>query len=338
MNCTTLGIDVAKNVFQLHGVDERGQVTVQKRVSRGKLRETVAQLPPCLIGMEACGSAQYWAREFQQFGHTVKLISPQFVKPYVRGNKNDSRDAEAICEAVSRPQMRFVPLKTVESQDIQALHRVRSRLIQQRTAVVNQVRGLLAERGIIIAQGITKVRKQLPLIIEDGDNVLTSLAREVMRELYEQLVLLDERLCRADNLVKRVFAANESCQKLAKVEGIGPVVATALVAAVGKATVFASGRHLAAWLGLVPRQHSSGGKNRLLGISKRGDCYVRSLLIHGARAVVYRAPGKSDARSQWVTRVSHRRGKNIAAVALANKNARIAWALLTKEEGYRTAA
>jgi transposase len=338
MNCTTLGIDVAKNVFQLHGVDERGQVTVQKRVSRGKLRETVAQLPPCLIGMEACGSAQYWAREFQKCGHTVKLISPQFVKPYVKGNKNDSRDAEAICEAVSRPHMRFVPLKTVESQDIQALHRVRSRLIQQRTAVVNQVRGLLAERGIIIAQGITKVRKQLPMIVEDVDNVLTSLAREVIRELYDQLVMLDERIRRTDHLIKRVFAENDSCQKLAKVEGIGPVVATALVAAVGNATVFASGRHLAAWLGLVPRQHSSGGKERLLGISKRGDCYVRSLLIHGARAIVYRATGKRDTLSQWITRVSHRRGKNIAAVALANKNARIAWALLTKDEGYRAAA
>jgi transposase len=265
-------------------------------------------------------------------------MSPQFVKPYVKGNKNDSRDAEAICEAVSRPQMRFVPLKTVESQDIQALHRVRSRLIQQRTAVVNQVRGLLAERGIIIAQGISRVRKQLPVIVEDGDNALTPLAREVMRELYDQLVMLDERIRRADHLLKRVFAENESCQKLAKIEGIGPVGATALVAAVGKATVFANGRHLAAWLGLVPRQHSSGGKERLLGISKRGDGYVRSLLIHGARASVYRATGKIDTRSQWITRLSQRRGKNIAAVALANKNARIAWALLTKDEGYRVAA
>jgi transposase len=278
MNCTTLGVDVAKNVFQLHGVDERGQVAMQKRVSRSKLLATVAQLPPGVIGMEACGSAQYWARELQQFGHTVKLISPQFVKPYVKGNKNDSRDAEAICEAVSRPHMRFVALKTVESQDIQALHRVRSRLIQERTAVVNQVRGLLAERGILIAQGIAKVRKQLPAIVEDVENRLTPLGREVMRDLYEHLVTLDQRSTRYDDHLQRLFPTHPQCQKLGKVEGIGPVVATALVAAVGDARVFANGRHVAAWLGLVPRQHSSGGKDRLLGISKRGDGYVRSLL------------------------------------------------------------
>src|SRR5215470_6016614 len=179
MNVTTLGIDLAKSIFQLHGVDERGKVTVQKRVTRSKLRETVAQLPPCLIGMEACGGAQYWAREFQQLGHTVKLISPQFVKPYVRGNKNDSRDAEALCEAVSRPHKRFVPLKTVESQDIQAIHRMRSRLIKERTALVNQIRGLLAERGIVITQGISRLRKQLPTIVEELNNALTPLGREV---------------------------------------------------------------------------------------------------------------------------------------------------------------
>src|ERR1043166_5280433 len=284
MNCTTLGIDLAKNLFQLHGVDARGHVVVQKRVSRKKLRETVAQLPACLIGMEACSSSQYWAREFQQLGHTVKLISPQFVKPYVKGNKNDSRDAEAICEAVSRPHMRFVPLKTVESQDIQATHRMRSRLMKDRTALGNQVRGLLAERGIVIAQGITRLRQQLPTIVEDLANELTPLSREVMRELYDQLVALDERIAHADRLMQHVFTENAQCQKLAHVEGIGPVIATALVAAVGTATEFANGRHLAAWLGLVPRQCSSGGKERLLGISKRGDGYLRTLLIHGARA------------------------------------------------------
>jgi transposase len=288
--------------------------------------------------MEACGGAQYWAREFQRYGHTVKLISPQFVKPYVKGNKNDSRDAEAICEAVSRPHMRFVPLKTVESQDIQAIHRVRSRLIKERTALVNQVRGLLAERGIVIAQGITKLRKQLPVIVEDGAHELTPLSREVMRELYEELAALDERITRADHLIKRVFADNESCQKLAQVEGIGPVVATALVAAVGNAKEFTNGRHLAAWLGLVPRQHSTGGKERLLGISKRGDRYLRALLIHGARATVHRARRKTDARSRWIVSLEQRRGKNIATVAIANKNARIAWALLTSDAQYRKAA
>ena len=338
MKVTTLGIDLAKSSFQLHGVNEHGKVALQKRVTRAKLRETVAQLPPCLIGMEACGSAQYWAREWQQLGHTVKLISPQFVKPYVKGNKNDSRDAEAICEAVSRPSMRFVPLKTVESQDIQALHRMRSRLIKERTALVNQVRGLLAERGIVITQGIPRLRKQLPVIVEDGKNELTPLSREVMRELSAELVVLDERIARADALVRRVFTQSAACQKLAQVEGIGPVVATALVAAVGNAKEFTNGRHLAAWLGLVPRQHSTGGKERLLGISKRGDRYLRTLLIHGARATVHRARRKTDARSRWIMSVEQRRGKNIATVAIANKNARIAWALLTSDAAYRKAA
>jgi transposase len=338
MNVTTLGVDLAKSIFQLHGVDERGKVALQKRVTRSKLRETVAQLPPCLIGLEACGSAQYWAREFQRLGHTVKLISPQFVRPYVKGNKNDSRDAEAICEAVARPHMRFVPLKTVESQDIQAIHRLRSRLIKERTALGNQIRGLLAERGIVMPQGMSRLRQQLPLIVEDGNNELTPLSREVMRELYEELVALDERVARADRLVQRVFAAHAPCQKLAQVEGIGPVVATALVAAVGNAAEFANGRHLAAWLGLVPRQCSSGGKERLLGISKRGDRYLRTLLIHGARATVHRARRKTDARSRWSMSLAQRRGKNIATVAIANKNARIAWALLSSDAEYRKAA
>ena len=338
MNCTTLGIDLAKQVFQLHGVDARGHVVVQKRVSRSKLRETVAQLPPCLIGMEACSSAQYWAREFEKLGHTVKLISPQFVKPYVKGNKNDSRDAEAICEAVARPHMRFVPLKTVESQDSQAIHRMRSRLIKERTALVNQIRGVLAERGIVIAQGLSRLRKQLPTIVEDLSNELTPLGREVRRELYDHLVALDERVSRAEGLVQRVFTQSVACQKLAQVEGIGPVVATAVVAAVGNAREFPNGRHLAAWLGLVPRQHSTGGKERLLGISKRGDRYLRTLLIHGARATVHRARRKTDARSRWIQNLEQRRGKNIATVAIANKNARIAWAPLTSDAEYRKAA
>ena len=288
--------------------------------------------------MEACGSAQYWARELQQLGHTVKLISPQFVKPYVKGNKNDSRDAEAICEAVARPNLRFVPLKTVESQDLQALHRMRSRLIKERTALVNQIRGLLAERGIVRAQGITRLRKQLPVIIEDETNVLPPMSREGRREVSAEFVALDERVARADALVQRVFTQSAACQKLAQVDGIGPVVATALVAAVGNAKAFANGRHLAAWLGLVPRQHSTGGKECLLGMSKRGDRYLRTLLIHGARATVPHARRKTDARSRWIQRVEQRRGKNIAAVAIANENARMAWALLTSDTEYRKAA
>ncbi len=239
---------------------------------------------------------------------------------------------------MSRPHLRFVPLKTVESQDIQAIHRMRSRLIKERTALVNQIRGLLAERGIVSAQGITRLRQQLPAIVEDVENELTPLSREVMRELYAQLVALDERIDRADHLVQRVFAASASCQKLAQVEGIGPVVATALVAAVGNTKEFTNGRHLAAWLGLVPRQCSSGGKERLLGISKRGDRYLRTRLMHGARATVHRARGKTDARSRWIMSLEQRRGKNGATVAIANKNARIAWALLTGDAEYRKAA
>jgi transposase len=260
------------------------------------------------------------------------------VKPYGKGNKSDSRDAEAIGEAVSRPHMRFVPRKTVESRDIQAIHRMRRRLIKERTALVNQIRGLLAERGIVIAQGITRLRKQLPMIVEDEANELTPMSREVRRELYMELVALDERVTRADALVQRVFTQSTACQKLAQGEGIGPVVATALVAAVGTANEFANGRHLAAWLGLVPRQHSTGGKERLLGIGKRGDRYLRTLLIHGARATVHHARRKTDARSRWILSLEKRRGKNIVTVAIANKNARIAWALLTSDAEYRKAA
>jgi transposase len=234
--------------------------------------------------------------------------------------------------------MRFVPLKTVESQDIQAIPRMRSRLIKERTALVNQIRGLLAERGIVSAQGITRLRKQLPVIVEDLENELTPLSREVMREWYDQLGALDERVIRADALVQRVFTESAVCQKLAQVEGIGPVGATALVAAVGDAQEFVNGRHMAAWLGLVPRQCSSGGKERLLGMSKRGDRYWRTLLIHGARATVHHARRKTDARSRWIMSLEHRRGKNIATVAIANTNARIAWALLTRDAAYRNAA
>jgi len=338
MKVTTLGSDVAKSIFQLQGVDEHGKGVVQKRVPRSKLLETIAQLPACGIGMDACASAQYWARELQKRGQTVKLISPQFVKPYVKGNKNDSRDAEAIGEAVSRPHMRFVPLKTGESHESQAIHRRRSRLIKDRTALVNQVRGLLAERGIVIAQGITRLRQQLPTIVEDRAKELTPLSREVRRELYDQLVGLAERIARADRMVQRVFTENAQGQKLAPVEGIGPGIATALVAAVGNATEFANGRHLAAWVGSVPRQCSSGVKERLLGSSKRGDRYLRTVLIHGARATVPRARRKTDARSRWLMSVEQRRGKNIAAGAIATKKARIAWALLTSEAEYRKAA
>ena len=256
----------------------------------------------------------------------------------MKSNKNDSRDAEAICEAMTRPNMRFVPVKTVAQQDIQALHRVRSRLVGQRTALVNQIRGLLAEYGLILPQQISHVRRGLPALLENTENGLTALARELGRELYAELGQLDERIERLEGLLQRVFRQQADCQRLAQVEGIGLLTATALVAAVGDPTLFRNGREFAAWLGLVPRQHSSGGKTVLLGISKRGDRYLRTLLIHGARAVVCRAATKSDARSQWVAAVKRRRGMLKACVALANKNARIAWALMAHAEPYRKAA
>lgn len=335
MQITTLGIDVAKHVFQLHGVDKRGHVVLTKRLSRAKVLPFVAQLPTCLIGMEATGGAHYWAREFTKLGHTVKLMSPQFVRPYVQRQKNDANDAAGICEAVSRPQMRFVPIKSVEQQDIQALHRIRERQIKTRTALVNQVRGLLAEYGIVIPQGVAKVRQALPALLEDAENSLTWSAREWLGALATELRSLDHWLEETEDKIQRVFAHHEACQRLAQMEGIGPLTATALVAAVGDATTFKNGRQLAAWLGLVPRQHSSGGKPTLLGISKGGQTYLRKLLIHGARAVIQRVDRKQDARSHWLQGVKARRGTNRACVAHANKTARIAWVLLARGEQYR---
>jgi transposase len=335
---TVLGIDLAKHSFQLHGVDEAGQRVVRKQLSRHKVSAYVAQLPPCLIGMEACGGAHHWVRVFTAFGHTVRLMAPQFVKPYVKSNKNDAVDAEAICEAVQRPTMRFVPEKSIEQQDIQSLHRIRSQLIARRTAQSNQVRGLLLEYGIIIPQGIRYVRQQLPLILEAADNGLSDLFRELLHELYEELVHLDERIHRVEEKLRRLSAQHEDCQRLLSIPGIGLLSATALVAAIGDVSAFASGRELAAWLGLVPRQHSTGGKPTLMGISKRGDTYLRTLLIHGGRTNVRVAHQHQDRRHRWISDLVQRRGKNVSAVAVANKNARIAWALLTHKTRYQASA
>ncbi len=338
MKVTTAGIDLAKNVFQLHGVDESGREALHKRLSRGKLLGYLANLEPCLIGIEACGGAHYWAREISKLGHTVRIMSPQYVKPYIKSNKNDRNDAQGICEAVGRPHMRFVAPKSVEQQTIQALHRVREQLIKGRTALVNQTRGLLAEYGIVVPKGVHKLRAALPEILEDGENGLTALAREVFADSYDQLLDSYRRIEAYDRRIERVLRASPLCQRIAQIEGIGPLGATALVAAVGDAKVFKNGRQLAARLGLVPKQHSSGGRNRLLGISKRGDRYLRTLLIHGARSVVSRCDTKQDARSRWLFAVKQRRGANRACVALANKNARIVWALLARDETYRAAA
>jgi len=333
-----LGIDLAKNSFQLHGVDASGQVVIKKKLSRNKLSPFIAQLPRCVIGIEACGGSNHWTRGFEKLGHTVHMIAPEFVKPYVKSNKNDAADAEAICEAVQRPSMRFVPAKSIEQQDIQSLHRIRSQAVARRTAQANQIRGLLTEYGIIIPQGISYVRQQLPLILEDADNQLTYLFRELLLGLYEEMTHLDQRIKALEVKLETLCAQNEDCQRLLSIPGVGLLSATALVAAIGDIGVFKSGRELAAWLGLVPRQHSTGGKPTLLGISKRGDAYLRTLLIHGGRTVVRVATNHQDRRNRWICKLEERRGKNITAVAVANKNARTAWALLSKKTVYTVCA
>lgn len=330
-----LGIDLGKQSFHLHGVDRFDKAMIRKRMSRKRLLSFMASLKPCLVGMEACGGSHDWARRFQALGHEVRLMSPQFVKPYVKSNKNDYLDAEAICEAVQRPNMRFVPIKSAEQQDIQSLHRARSLAISQRTAQINQVRGLLLEYGLVLPQGAHVVRRALPAILEEAENGLSFAMRELLADLREELVHLDERIAEYDRKIILTARQTDACRLLMTIPGIGPLIATALVAAVGDVQVFNSGREMAAWLGLVPRQRSTGGRPILGGISKRGDSYLRTLLIHGARAVVRLAAKKTDRRSRWVATLAQRRGNNIAAVALANKNIRTAWAMLTRAEVYQ---
>jgi transposase len=334
MKITRIGIDLAKSVFQVHGVDRSETKMVARQVRRGQMVEYFQKLEPCLIGMEACASAHHWARTLTAMGHTVKLIAPQFVKPYVQGNKNDANDAAAICEAVGRPGMRFVPVKTVEQQNIQALHRIRSELVRQRTAKVNQTRGLLAEYGLIVGKGVACLRHRLPEMLEDAENGLTMAFRALVMGLYEDLVYLDERIKTQDLAIAKLAHEHADAKRLMQLRGIGPITATALVASLGSGRQFKRGRDASAWVGIVPGQHSSGGKDQLLGISKRGDAYLRTLLIHGARSVVKGCKDKEDTLSRWVQSLCSRRNKNVAAVALANKTMRMAWALLTSEADY----
>ena len=336
MKITTIGFDVAKTVLQIHGVDGCGRVVVRKQLKRGQVLTWFANVSPCLIGMEACGGAHYWARKLTGLGHTVKLMAPQFVKPYVKTNKNDAADAEAICEAVTRPHMRFVPVKTPEQQGILALHRARQGFVKARTAQANQIRGLLAEYGVVIPQGINHIAKRLPVILEDGENGLPDAFRALLHRLGEHLQALGRHVEELEVQIQLWHRGNAASQRLAQIPGIGPITASALVATIGDARNFQSGRQLAAWLGLVPRQHSSGGKPVLLGISKRGDVYLRTLLIHGARAVIRQAKNKAGHAGSWLARLIDRRHKNVATVALANKNARIVWALLAHNRTYRS--
>lgn len=334
-NITLVGIDIAKTIFQIHAVDKRGKAIMRRKLKRTELLSFVSNLPKCTIAMEACGGSNFWARQFQSYGHEVKLISPQFVKPFVKTNKNDAHDAQAITEAASRPEMRFVPIKHVEQQDIQCVHRIRQRLITKRTALVNQIRGLLAEYGIIIPEGMAQVRKKLLEIIGNMNNELTSLTRDLFSELYDEFLALQKRIDMYEKRIRHIFENNPICQKLKAIEGIGPISATILITALSDPKLFKNGRHFAAFLGLVPKQCSSGGREKLLGISKRGDTYLRSLLIHGARAVLNYADKKADGRSRWLKQLKERRGFNKACVALANKNARVVWALVANNTYYQ---
>jgi transposase len=327
MQVTTVGIDLAKSVFQVHGCDAEGRAVLRKRLGRRQLLVFLANLPRCLVAMEACATAHYWAREIERLGHQVRLIGPKFVKPYVKTNKNDARDAEAKCVSL---RSRVSPSRTCRP-----VHRVRQQLVKTRTALMNQVRGLLAEYGIVIAQGAVRLRRALRSILEDHDNGLGGMVRELLGEISERLEFIEDRLRQYDSRIQRLCRQDERCQRLAEVEGVGPLTATALVAAVGNATEFKSGRELAAYLGLVPRHRASGGHTVLLGISKRGDRYLRTLLIHGARAAMRTVERRRGASSVWAARLKLRRGINVAVVALANKNARVLWALLKRGENYR---
>ena len=337
MKITTIGLDIAKSVFHLYAVNEMGRYVKRKQLKRKQVLAYMANLAPCLIAMEACGGANYWAREFITLGHQVKLIAPQYVKPYVKGNKNDYNDAEAIAEAVQRPNMRFVPIKSVEQQDIQNFHRQRERIKKERTALVNQVRGLLAEYGVVINKGVAAVRKRLPEILEDAENGLTTLSREIFAELLEELRTLDQRFEQCGQRIESLNQGNDVCQRLDEILGIGPIIASATYAAAGDGEDFVNGRHFSAWLGLVPGQHSTGGKAVLLGISKRGNAYLRTMYIHGARAVLRHSANKTDRFSRWAQAVLERRGHNKACVAVANKMARMAWVIMAKGENYLAA-
>jgi transposase len=335
MEITTIGIDLAKSVFQVHAVDQHGKVALKRQLKRGQMAEFFANLPACLIGMEACGSAHYWARKLQTLGHTVKLMAPQFVKPYVKTNKHDAADAEAICEAVRRPNMRFVPVKNIEQQAVLALHRVRQGWVKARTAQANQIRGLLSEFGVVVPQGIGHITSRVPVILDEATDELPGAFKELVLRLLEHFKDLDRLVNEMEHQIQSWHRTNALSRKLEKIPGIGPITASALVASVGDAKSFSNGRQLAAWLGLVPKQHSSGGKTNLQGISKRGDTYLRTLLIHGARAVIRQLERKVNLQG-WLANLVGRRNKNVATVALANKNARIAWALLVHDRDFRS--
>lgn len=328
-----VGIDLAKNVFQVHGTDAAGHRVLAKKLSRGQMIEFFAKLTPCLIGMEACSSAHYWGRRLTEMGHTVKLMPPQYVKPYVKTNKNDARDAEAICEAVTRPNMRFVPIKTEEQQAVLVLHRVRDGIIKQRTALANQIRGLLAEFGIVVPQGFKQLNTRLMQLLSEPDGPLPVNLRQTFSSMFQELANLIKRTKEFDKQIESHLRASKECVRVLQIEGVGPLTATAVVASVGDIRNFKSASQFAAWLGLVPRQNSSGGKNQLLGISKRGDTYLRCLLVHGARAALGYAQ-RADKLTDWQQAMLQRKALNKVVVAMAHRTARRIWAVLAKDCAY----
>lgn len=337
MAIVRVGIDIATTVFQVHGVDVHGKTKLKKTLSRSEMLDFFARLPACLIGIEACAGAHYWARELKKLGHDVRLMASQFVIPYRKCGKNDANDAEAICEAVGRPNMRFVPVKTEEAQAVLTLHRARELLVAERIALSNQIRGLLGEFGILVPGGMARLRRAM-LEIGTGQRHLPVLAKQTIGELYERMLDQEKKAQEYERQITLLARQSEAASRLMQIEGIGPITASAMVANVTDAKLFKSGREFAAWLGLTPNQHSSGGKSRLGSITKRGDVRLRTLLIHGTRVALMHAAKKEDRKSRWVMELKSRSCNNVAAVALAAKHARIIWAMLARGTEYRVAA
>ena len=335
MNITTLGIDLAKNNFSVVGMNEHGKVLLRKSLTRSKLLPFIAQCPPCLIGMEACSGAHYWGREFEKLGHRVGIIAAKFVEPFRKGCKNDNNDAEAICEVVSRPNIWFVPIKTPDQQAVLCIHRVRQGLIRERTGLINQLRGLLSEFGLVIPKGRYSAQAHVPRILEDAENGLPHLARRMIDDLWQRIQSTNEQVLAYDRELSRVVREDENAKRLMSIPGVGEQVASGIVASVPDPRLFKNSRQFAAWLGLVPRQFTTGGHIRLGRITKRGDKYLRMCLVHGARAVVANLREKQDKVSCWVRDLVQRRGYLRAVVALAARNARLIWTLMVKQETYR---
>jgi len=333
---TTIGLDLAKSVFQVHAVDAMGSVVMRKRLRRGQVLAFFAEIPPCLIGLEACATAHYWARELIALGHEARLMPPNYVKAYVKRNKHDVADAEAICEAVRRPSMRFVPIKTAEQQSALMMHRARDLLVRQRTMLVNALRGHLAEFGLIEAQGLHKVAKPIAIVTDENDGRVPYIARQVLQVMINHIEDIQVRIVGLEKQLLAWHKSNPVSQRLATIPGIGPIIATAIAATVADPNTFRSGREFAAWLGLVPRQNSTGGKARLGGISKRGDSYLRRLLVNSANTVLLCS--KQAKTDPWLTSLLTRKPRLVAAVALANKTARLVWALMSRQDTYRHAA